>query len=438
MSSRSRSLLFEQYKSSIDRKSSKKRNAFQNEFYDNTFDNRNSDKTIKKIGNNNYQQLNANEIDDDEGVRIEMGSLKPRWMTLVARINEELDSISERTIQLDKLYRRKFLEVEFDQKTSSFNDISDNGDFLDSDTEKLTLQISSGFKSCERTLLQIQNDMKAILDETDLDVIDTNNKLRFAIKELQNKSKLSSEPSFSILNVDTEAGLIEFWSRILSIKLDSELEFLKLKVLNYVYVSDRYSSMKIMYKLLSDNVNNALVLRIQEFNTMYRRIQSSYIKRLKGYTKLGTKSTDSLNLNKKSDFTVLDLDRNGNSSGNMDFLEDENEDDVFYNTHELQQQQVVNQNKSAIDKREKEINSIYQSMNTVAETFKQMQNMVIEQGTILDRIDYNIEETEHNVESGHTELTRAEKYQKKQGARKLIFILILIIAILLVFVFMKK
>ena len=192
------------------------------------------------------------------------------------------------------------------------------------------------------------------------------------------------------------------------------------------------------WKLLSDNVNNALVLRIQEFNTMYRRIQSSYIKRLKGYTKLGTKSTDSLKLNKKSDFTVLDLDRNGNSSGNMDFLEDENEDDVFYNTHELQQQQVVNQNKSAIDKREKEINSIYQSMNTVAETFKQMQNMVIEQGTILDRIDYNIEETEHNVESGHTELTRAEKYQKKQGARKLIFILILIIAILLVFVFMKK
>ena len=39
--------------------------------------------------------------------------------------------------------------------------------------------------------------------------------------------------------------------------------------------------------------------------------------------------------------------------------------------------------------------------------------MVVEQGSVLDRIDYNIELTADRVEQGHEELQKARQHQKK-------------------------
>jgi t-SNARE complex subunit (syntaxin) len=39
--------------------------------------------------------------------------------------------------------------------------------------------------------------------------------------------------------------------------------------------------------------------------------------------------------------------------------------------------------------------------------------MVILQGSLLDRIDFNIEEARHNVVEGAEHIEKAEKYQKK-------------------------
>ena len=55
------------------------------------------------------------------------------------------------------------------------------------------------------------------------------------------------------------------------------------------------------------------------------------------------------------------------------------------------------------------------------------------QGTILDRIDYNIEQTSTRVDQGLKHLQKAEKYQKKN--RKMMLIVILfVITILLVII----
>jgi syntaxin 16 len=46
------------------------------------------------------------------------------------------------------------------------------------------------------------------------------------------------------------------------------------------------------------------------------------------------------------------------------------------------------------------------SINGLAEVFKEINQLVIDQGTILDRIDYNIEQTNVHMESAHGELVK--------------------------------
>lgn len=49
---------------------------------------------------------------------------------------------------------------------------------------------------------------------------------------------------------------------------------------------------------------------------------------------------------------------------------------------------------------------------------KDLSTLVIDQGTILDRIDYNMEQVATAVEEGVKELQKADKHQKASQARK--------------------
>lgn len=63
--------------------------------------------------------------------------------------------------------------------------------------------------------------------------------------------------------------------------------------------------------------------------------------------------------------------------------------------------------------------------------------MVIDQGTMLDRIDYNVERMTTDVKAADTELKVASGYQKKGTKRKLIFLLILLVIGMLILVIVK-
>lgn len=94
---------------------------------------------------------------------------------------------------------------------------------------------------------------------------------------------------------------------------------------------------------------------------------------------------------------------------------------------QLQSQRSLHTNDQAIATREREINDIAQGIIELADIFRELQSMIIDQGTMLDRIDYNVERMAVDVKAADKELTVATGYQKKTLKRKIILLLILLI-----------
>lgn len=67
-------------------------------------------------------------------------------------------------------------------------------------------------------------------------------------------------------------------------------------------------------------------------------------------------------------------------------------------------QRRTGQNDAAIEQREREINDIAKGIIELSDIFRELQNMVIDQGTMLDRIDYNVERMGTEVKSADKEL----------------------------------
>ena len=79
--------------------------------------------------------------------------------------------------------------------------------------------------------------------------------------------------------------------------------------------------------------------------------------------------------------------------------------------------------------RDEDINILANSINELSGIFKDLQNVVQEQGTILDRIDYNIEVSYENSHKGLKLLKKAEDHQNESCFRNVILALFLIIFI---------
>jgi syntaxin 16 len=71
----------------------------------------------------------------------------------------------------------------------------------------------------------------------------------------------------------------------------------------------------------------------------------------------------------------------------------------------LQTSQKQIGNDTAIMQREREINDIARGIIELSDIFRDLQAMIIDQGTMLDRIDYNVERMTADVKVADKELT---------------------------------
>lgn len=85
----------------------------------------------------------------------------------------------------------------------------------------------------------------------------------------------------------------------------------------------------------------------------------------------------------------------------------ESDADKSFSQSTLQQtaQKRFHSNDAVIAQREGEINDIAKGIIELSDIFGDLQNMVIDQGTMLDRIDYNVEKMAVDVKAAEKELT---------------------------------
>ena len=70
------------------------------------------------------------------------------------------------------------------------------------------------------------------------------------------------------------------------------------------------------------------------------------------------------------------------------------------------------------------------SIAELAQLFQDLNVLVIEQGSMLDRVDYNIDSMARDMQQSSAELGRAMRYQAGAGRSALILLLLLCIALL--------
>jgi syntaxin 16 len=102
-----------------------------------------------------------------------------------------------------------------------------------------------------------------------------------------------------------------------------------------------------------------------------------------------------------------------------------------------QQQLHRTNNDAVISQREREITDIAQGIIELADIFRELQTMIIDQGTMLDRIDYNVERMTVDVKAADKELKVAGGYQKKSVKRKVMLLLVLLVVGMFILLLIK-
>ena len=166
------------------------------------------------------------------------------------------------------------------------------------------------------------------------------------------------------------------------------------------------------------NVQRSLAKRLEELSVNFRQSQRKYLAEVQAQ-KTG-KAPDNLGL----------WDSGGGGGGGSGG----GEGGEFFTT---QQMAVVDDLTQAVQSRDAEIVQIAKSIEELGSIFKELAVLVIDQGTILDRIDYNMEAVVEHTKTGIQQLEKAERAQKSARPLRCIICLSIVIFILLILLVVK-
>jgi syntaxin 16 len=108
--------------------------------------------------------------------------------------------------------------------------------------------------------------------------------------------------------------------------------------------------------------------------------------------------------------------------------------DTNDNSLSLFQQDKLKKEAEMLDK---EIDNLADNVTNIYALFKQMNEVVYEQGQVVDRIDYNITEGLKHVKKGNTELVKAKEYAESKCAQRFIRCQLLCVSFLTILILIK-
>lgn len=158
------------------------------------------------------------------------------------------------------------------------------------------------------------------------------------------------------------------------------------------------------------NMQSSIAKRLQGLSFAFRASQKEYMGRLQSQKSGGGAQT----------FDFLSTDPSKSSSLNVE--------DVGFSSAQMA---VVNDLEMFVDERDTEIAKIAKSIEELAAIFKELAVLIIDQGTILDRIDYNMEAAVEHAKEGNVQLVKAETNQKNALPLRCVIVLVVLIAIML-------
>ncbi|XP_076357935.1 syntaxin-16-like [Tachypleus tridentatus] len=172
-------------------------------------------------------------------------------------------------------------------------------------------------------------------------------------------------------------------------------------------IRSRSHSASLQESRVNKNVVMSLVGALQELSVTFRSAQGSYLKKLKSREERSEQFFT----------TPLSPVSDGGLADNLHM------DQMFEQKFSQEQLLQIDDNTYMVEQREREIARVVRSIAELNEIFKDLATIVTDQGTILDRIDYNLEHVQTQVHQGLQKLQKAENYQRKN--HKMICILIL-------------
>lgn len=189
----------------------------------------------------------------------------------------------------------------------------------------------------------------------------------------------------------------------------------------------------------------SLAKRLQEQSVAFRHSQRRYL------AEVQTQKSGGLAPEATLKFGIqFDSNSNGKSSSNTQstsYINDNNSgngfatsalvNDGFFATSQSQQVVLDDPLTIAVQSRDVEIIKIAQSIEELGSIFKELAVLVIDQGTILDRIDYNMEAVVEHTQTGIAQLEKAEKSQKNARPLRCIVCLSMTIFVLLTLLIIK-
>uniref|UniRef100_A0A915Q6C4 t-SNARE coiled-coil homology domain-containing protein n=1 Tax=Setaria digitata TaxID=48799 RepID=A0A915Q6C4_9BILA len=179
------------------------------------------------------------------------------------------------------------------------------------------------------------------------------------------------------------------------------------------FIEKAYVTENTQQSVLRGNVISTLRLTLSNLAVDFRTNQAKFLKQIEARKETVNSyllaSTDWVNTEVLDDAPV-DISRDGKFAFQQlvitIFIK-------FERSLTMEQIQLLLQNADMVKERERDVMSVSKSIVELNSLFKDLASMVIDQGTILDQIDYNLEQTMLRVKSALSSVQRAERYFPK-------------------------